>query len=507
MKAFLMFRDRDFNLKHPLPPHNVDLMRDLALDPLLDVMANGDEFIYESEKVGLLTSVYATAPEIQYRQWIMEDSLKNPAVVTGMYDLAVEALKRERQTTFYSFYRDSPNLLLHRACDVLRMFADILRRLRTIADASTLSFRSEGFRNFFKMIQAELNDTFFEDLENHLRKTSFADGLLMSAHIGAGNKGSDYVLREPPQDNRIWPLRLIPIRHNGYTLEIHPRDEAGAQALGELRNRGLASTARALAQATDHILSFFQSLRTELAFYVGAIKLHQKLSDIGVPVCCPRVRAVETCTFNARGLIDVSLALSLDRKVVGNDVNADQKRLIIITGANQGGKSTFLRSVGLAQLMAQAGLFVGAQRLEANVVHGIFTHYKREEDSSMKSGKFDEELTRMNHLVSHLGSNSIVLFNESFASTNEREGSEVAVQIVRALIESGVKVFFVTHLHSFASTMADLNLADALFLRAERLQDGARTFRLFEGMPLTTSFGKDLYRQIFAEDKRRPDLL
>ena len=102
----------------------------------------------------------------------------------------------------------------------------------------------------------------------------------------------------------------------------------------------------------------------------------------------------------------------------------------MITGANQGGKSTFLRSVGVAQLMTQCGMFVGAQSLRVNVCDGVFTHYKREEDETMESGKLDEELARMSEIADHIGAGSVLLCNESFAATNEREGSQIARQVV-----------------------------------------------------------------------------
>jgi DNA mismatch repair ATPase MutS len=145
------------------------------------------------------------------------------------------------------------------------------------------------------------------------------------------------------------------------------------------------------------------------------------------------------------GLYDVTLCLTMNHGVVGNALHAEQKNLVIITGANQGGKTTFLRSIGLAQLMMQCGLFVGADDFKAEICSALFTHYKREEDTSMKSGKFDEELARMSDIVEHIVPNSILLFNESFAATNEREGSEIATQIVRALLEKGMKVFYVTN--------------------------------------------------------------
>lgn len=115
----------------------------------------------------------------------------------------------------------------------------------------------------------------------------------------------------------------------------------------------------------------------------------------------------------------------------------------------------------------------------------------------MTSGKFDEELNRMSKIVDHLKPDSMVLFNESFAATNEREGSEIGRQIVSALLEKGIKVFFVTHQYELAHGFYDGKMAHAIYLRAERKEDGTRTFKLVEGEPLETSYGKDLYDKIF----------
>ena len=121
--------------------------------------------------------------------------------------------------------------------------------------------------------------------------------------------------------------------------------------------------------------------------------------------------------------------------------HADGKDLVIITGANQGGKSTFLRSVGLAQVMMQCGMFVAAEAFRSTVCDALFTHYKREEDEAMRSGKFDEELARMSQIVDHITPRSLILFNELFAATNVREGSEIGRQIVTALLEQGHRDF------------------------------------------------------------------
>ena len=116
----------------------------------------------------------------------------------------------------------------------------------------------------------------------------------------------------------------------------------------------------------------------------------------------------------------------------------------------------------------------------------------------MESGKLDEELNRMSQIADCLTRDSLVLFNEAFGATNQREGSEIASQIVRALLDRRVKVFFVTHLYPFALGFYQSGMGEVMSLRAERTADGSRTYRLSESEPLETSYGEDLYRTIFA---------
>ncbi|HOF05996.1 MAG TPA: hypothetical protein PK175_04405 [Syntrophales bacterium] len=130
-------------------------------------------------------------------------------------------------------------------------------------------------------------------------------------------------------------------------------------------------------------MGFFSALRTELAFYLGALNLYEELSRRSAPVSFPRPAASgeQRCSF--QGLYDVCLSLKTDKPVMGNTVCADQHGLVIVTGANQGGKSPLLRSIGLSQLMMQAGLFVPAEQFSASVCADLSTHYKREEDNTL----------------------------------------------------------------------------------------------------------------------------
>lgn len=397
------------------------------------------------------------------------------------------------------YLTDSPASILSRNIEMLEYLAVALQRLRVIAEEQAGQFQSAGLIAFFGMLTAELDDAYFAVIAEHLRQLRFRSGVLISAEIGQGNHGHHYVLRAPHQVSRTWWEKLTGRPADGYSFAIADRDEAGARALSDLQGRGINLVANALAQSNDHILSFFDMLGAELAFYLGCINLHTQLAGAGRPVCFPAQSPSGRPGLTARNLCDVGLAVRRPHDVIGNDIDAGGRSLLVITGANQGGKSTFLRSLGAAQLMFQCGMFVTATQFTARVCAGIFTHYKREEDATMSSGKLDEELARMSQLIDQVRPGSVVLFNESFAATNEREGSEIARQIVHALQEGGVYVWFVTHLFDFAHSLytEHTDTPSALFLRAERRTDGGRTFRLVAGEPLPTSYGQDLYEQIF----------
>jgi DNA mismatch repair ATPase MutS len=497
MKAFLLYKDQDFDLQRKPPGNARELIEDLELETLFNAMARRDQLLFDAAKSAILSSLHNDPNTILYRQDILKDCLKHPFIVRGVYHLAVRVMESEKKH-YWSFLSDYPSAILDRSISVLQMLVTALKELRNIANVHAATFQSEGFTSLFFTLKKELSDEYFATIQNHLKELKFRNGVLISAELGGGNKGANYVLRKSQSQDLSWIKQVFADRFSGFVVRIHPRDEAGAKALSELRDRGIHLVANALAQSSDHIVSFFNMLRTELAFYLGCLNLHEQVSQMGEPMSFPLPVATGKRRFSCKELYDVCLALRMRRKVVGNDVNADNKQLVIITGANQGGKSTFLRSAGLAQLMMQTGMFVPAASFSSTVCRGIFTHFKREEDPAMQSGKLDEELGRMSEIVDNLRSDSLLLCNESFAATNEREGSEIARQIVTALLDRQIKLLFVTHLYELAHGLYKKKIESALFLRAERQVDGGRTFKLIEGEPLQTSYGEDSYNRIFS---------
>lgn len=504
MKVRLLHRDRDADLERPLPAWSDELRQDLELETLLEAMAAGSGFLRTISEQLLLHGL-ESPEEIRYREEVLGDSLANPELVRRLYDLAVEGFEAKQNARFF-WFSESPDSQLRKALAMLELLVGVLERLRTVADEQMGAVNSEGLRGFFAMLRRELDDDYLALVREHLTALRFKDGVVVAAELGRGNRGAGYVLR---RGERGILDRLAPDWASSMSFSVSARDEHRMRALDELRGRGIALVAAALAQATDHVLDFFAVLQSELGFYVACLNLRDRLADRGYSVCLPEPLPAAESALSARGIYDVALALQRGSGrpgsgsgVVGSDLDADGRSLIMISGANEGGKSTFLRSLGVAQLMLQAGMFVAAEQMRASVCSGLHTHFKREEDATMRSGKLDEELQRMSAIADRIEPRGLLLCNESFASTNEAEGSEVARQVIRALTERDVSVVYVTHLYDLASSLDAERLETALFLRAERLPDGTRTFRIVPGSPEPSSHGVDSFRRIFGRMPR-----
>jgi hypothetical protein len=267
------------------PPGSDDVLtQDLELDTLWNAMAAGDEYLFETAKRVLLSSL--TDPEaIVCRQRVLADCLERPAIVRQLYDLAMEALESERKVGSL-WHNDRPDTILHRSVQALTLHVDVLKRLRQIADEQAENFRSEGFTRFFAMLREELADDYLQTLEHHLGELEFKRGVLESAALGKGNKGRSYIVRR--QRERRWTERLpFGSRTPGYSFTIPPRDESGFKALEEIRGKGINLVANAVAQSADHVKSFFAMLRLELAFYLGCLNLRERLDEKGEPTGFP----------------------------------------------------------------------------------------------------------------------------------------------------------------------------------------------------------------------------
>ena len=472
------------------PPSEPDLILDLGLETVFEHMARGDAGLDRVARQVLLRPL-DDVPAIRHRHALLADVLAQPAFFRDLHAFAVRAQEGERQARGLVL-RDAPEPLAARSISVLEYFTGVLRELRTrCAAAPALS--SPGWSAFAARVEAELGDDYLGAVTGELQALRSGFELQFSARLAPGNRGAGYTVRRPGgAGSSGWRRRLGGGGGAGETFQVSQHDKAGLPALDELRDRGMNTFANTLAQATERILGFFATLRAELGFYIGCLNLCATLAERGYATCFPEP-ADDAEALSADSLYDLTLALRLDRRIVGNDLHADGKRLVVITGANQGGKSAFLRAVGLAQLMSQAGMAVAADRFRAAPRTAVLTHFRREEDEAMEGGKLNEELRRMDALVTRIRPGALLLSNDSFASTNESEGSEIARHVFRALLATGVRVALVTHLYDLAHSFT----GEALFLRAERGEGDERPYRIIEGEPLTTSYGLDTFHRVF----------
>ena len=466
------------------------LRRDLDLRTLAQGIAGEDEVICET----LLSAMFAPLRDpglLRYRHEVLRDVLACPEEADRLYQVCLDA-DRMRASVGSWLKNYDLSATYSGAVDYLLGFSTLLRQLRELASEFQPRFRSAGFSALFRSLREELSEEYLETIRRELEGQKLEDGVFFSARLNGSLESVDYVMHR--RERSIRDLRVF--KGQRYELGKEANDDKDASDLVKRQERAINNVANALAQAADYLASFFDRLRRELGFYIGGLRFTQKMQELGMPWCIPELTAEKSNSRSWEELYDVSLACKNKAAVVGNTLTAENKKLYIVTGANQGGKTTFLRSFGQAQLMAQCGLPVGAKGYSAPYRGAVFTHFRQEEDRFLKSGKLDKELEWMSRITDRVRPGDLVLFNESFASTNEREGSEIGREITEALLECGVEVVAVSHLHMFAASFRGRE--EAQFLLAERLDGGRRTFRLLPGEPEETAYGEDIYRRVFG---------
>ena len=272
--------------------------------------------------------------------------------------------------------------------------------------------------------------------------------------------------------------------------------------------------------------SFLAGLSGEMAFYLAAVRLMQQLQAHGFSWCRPEIVPMTERICELQDSYNLHLALyassqaAADKTVVKNDVQMDKSgRIFVLTGPNQGGKTTYVQTVGLCQILAQLGLWVPAARARMSPVDGVYTHYPIEESSAKATGRFGDEAQRLSDIFTDATHHSLILLNESLASTNSGESLYIAQDLMRILRRMGARAIFATHLHELAADVEainDQNPGDSavVSLVASRIENGAdgaqRSYKILPGQPMGRSYAREIaskygigYEQLIARLQQR----
>lgn len=455
----ILFRDLDANISVDALT-TPDIFSDLLLDQVVaSITVARDEY-------NLKPFFYAplgTVDAVNYRYDVFRD-LENVALVDSINTFA-QAMRtmrdflRERDKLYYE--RQKQGLFL----DAVSVYCQAVKELdHALMHSGVTSPAFCGLRGFLAAyLQSDIfitlaNDT--EDLRADLQKIAYSlhiqgARVTVAKHPSVLDYGADilktfekFSQRAPKEYNFKFRLQL----------EMNHVEAA----ILDLVTRLYPETFSFLAEYTQRYQSYMNPtiarFDREIQFYLACKEHIQKLSRPGLAFCYPIV-SDQSKAVAASGVFDLSLAdkLVLEGALpVTNDFYlAGEERIFVVSGPNQGGKTTFARSFGQLHYLASIGCLVPGTSARLFLYDRLFTHFEKEEDIRNLSGKLEDELIRIHRILESATSNSILIMNESFLSTTLHDALFLSREIMQRIVALDmlcVSVTFLDELAAFSET-------------------------------------------------------
>lgn len=255
----------------------------------------------------------------------------------------------------------------------------------------------------------------------------------------------------------------------------------------------------------ENNLFFLLELLPDLQFIITVTKIHNILLESGVPMCLPNYYRKEEKIFKAKQLYNPVLAVQMSekttaRKLVGNDIEFDHRGYIyILTGPNNGGKSVFIVSVGIAQIFAQLGMLIPAEKIDISPVDRIYIHFPQSINKE-KTGRLEEECIRIKKMFESMNKYSLCLFDETFSSTDSEEGCQLAFEMLRAIENCGAYAIYGTHFHHLVRRVDEAKVENGKCKGFDYLSAGisdgkTRTYRITRCKPDGKSYASDIAKK------------
>lgn len=242
----------------------------------------------------------------------------------------------------------------------------------------------------------------------------------------------------------------------------------------------------------DEFASFYDSsilqYRSELNFYLEVVEIIDRVKAAGMPVCWPEVSKEKK--FVIRGARDISLIAKDVVHIVPNDVEfTETEPFCYLTGANGGGKTTYLRAVGITAIMFLCGCPLVCEHAELYPVSGVYTHFPRDERFD-GDGRFADEQSRVKEILSNDVSDALVLLNETYSTTNEEIATDLTGKLADLLFGRGTFGIYITHQHGVGNTKIPF-----LSVIVDESDENRRTYRIERRRGASDSFAMDILKK------------
>ncbi|MFP4148395.1 MAG: MutS-related protein [Nitriliruptoraceae bacterium] len=461
----------------PGPTLSAGAARDLQLDRLFAAMADGVPWLAER---------YATActdaEVVRYRQAISRD-LERPevAAVLDRFVHRIAAIERRLDAL-----AKVPSALVSQA----RLLAAAHRYVTAVTDLAEglrrVDLHAEGLQACRDAVAALVAGGRFARLAADAARVQAAlDEVVFTVRIQGGRVTVDTDRGEPDLTAAVAATferyRTEPLADPGPPPPDAGVDQVAARVLTLVAERHPTPFAALAAFAADHeplLDPLVADLARDAPFYLAYHAHLARLRRAGLPLSYPElVGAAEAC--GAEGAYDLAVARKLvadGQPVVPNDWSlTPPERLLVVTGANQGGKTTFARAFGQIHHLASLGLPVPARAARIGLHDRVLTHFDRQEQVTSLHGKLEDELLRVRDVLEVATADSVLVLNETFSSTTLHDARELGAAVLQELERRGLRAVFVT----FVDELTEVGAATVSMVAGVRPEDPTqRTFRI-----------------------------
>lgn len=536
-----------FSLLSPIDKKGFEISENTANDLSIEFIA--DSMTKNNAEQKAVTKILLDMPVdndvIEYRKAVYSDLRENFGVCEKMYDI-FDSMR------FYTLERNnriSDGSTIYELLTRLKSLESYIYSVTKLKEVTEgVEFNSEGMKHFSDMIERIYNDSGFEELTKDMEIISKEISNVRSITIGV-NLDQNFYPREAgitslnsywfeeqsiikrflkyQRKNQISDKELMPFTfetHNdslskatkkiGFMMSLKQGstlfskgDTASDSPLMNNLTKIIERMLPAMTSKIKNVLNKYVDisgqklgkLADEVLFYLRSIELEKKLCDIGMPCCCGESAENET---HIGELYNLKLAIcklkgTVNEDIVCNDIEfTNDKTVQILTGPNRGGKTILTQGIGLAFLMYQSGVFVPAGKAEIKPCDGIYTHFPVEEERTVSLGRLGEEAERFNEICKTASRNSLILFNESFATTSHSESLYIAEDVIRYICCLGARTIFNTHMHELGENAEELSAHEKSVCKAVSIvmegSEGKRSYKIAYKKPDGKSYAHDI---------------